>query len=885
MKKLYLATLIASATLLTGCLGDDNAAPIANDDSFTVDANVATTLDVTSNDADDDGDTLTIEEVTTPTNGTATISGSSISYTPAAGFVGEDSFSYTISDGEDEATATVSITVFNEEPTGVNDTVTADANADNTFDVVANDTDPDGDTLTLTAVSEPTNGVAVITDNAVVYTPTTNYVGADSFTYTATDGVYEYTADVAVTVQATLAISGKVTDSPISDAQVTITVGGQTFTAVADQDGNYTIEVTFSDGSAPLTLNAQGDEANGQDFVTLTSILADLASLLEQAGEDGTLTRDEAGGTNVTNVTTAIYTLMLEENGGEAPTSTDQLNELQAAIDPAKTLQVAAVIKLLIDSPETFQLPEGTTSIADFIEDVEAYNTFVEEVEATNPDAIDTAIAEIIEDPELVEATTPDGLPPYYISTSPTRPGYIAQGSQIFVFGEDGGNQGFVASSDFTEDGAQADMTWEIADDGWVTLTFETPATFTGNPSIYDATDDPALIDAYEAAQQFQVQATYSNDSQRFKVITTGARNDLVQREVSYTVTFAPLEFNGQTYQIPPTTLDENFQSLFINGDKIEFIQVTEADVVGVWTIPLIADFDQSADYRIFAMDVVTMNEDLTFEAEISGVTGTWGITTEGTVDLYYEGAESYLELVDFEGGIYGALVSAETVDGSISGDFTWVAKMQEGAAFDGAEMLTAADESWFAAINAWSQSSWDEATDQPTIGSYYGWQFQDSTVGYFNQIGCEEFFDLGYCSYTASGDTQDTTNVWIGDQMQWSILDDGRMRVYRKQICDGFGLNYDCRGRFWWPFLVDYENDRIVVLEHSEANFSGDPEAVPFLWFPPRLNYLQKQAIPDSIENPNYPVPAAATNALGRQSTKLERINIAKPRLNPELQ
>jgi hypothetical protein len=98
--------------------GDDdsttNTAPIAEDDDAYVGIDTPTTIDVLSNDSDEDDDTLAITDITTPSHGTAVKDDNgNITYTPDAGYEGDDSFEYTISDGNDgEDTAKVSITVL-----------------------------------------------------------------------------------------------------------------------------------------------------------------------------------------------------------------------------------------------------------------------------------------------------------------------------------------------------------------------------------------------------------------------------------------------------------------------------------------------------------------------------------------------------------------------------------------------------------------------------------------------------------------------------------------------------------------------------------------------------------------------------------------------------
>ena len=77
----------------------------------------------------------------------------------------------------------------NTPPVAVNDTATVFENStDNQIDVLANDYDPDGDTLTITAVTQPASGVSSHDDAYAYYTPQIGYIGSDFFTYTITDG-------------------------------------------------------------------------------------------------------------------------------------------------------------------------------------------------------------------------------------------------------------------------------------------------------------------------------------------------------------------------------------------------------------------------------------------------------------------------------------------------------------------------------------------------------------------------------------------------------------------------------------------------------------------------------------------------------------------------
>jgi uncharacterized protein len=107
----------------------------------------------------------------------------------------------------------------------------------NTINVLANDTDPDQDPLTVTAVTQGANGAVAITNNGadVSYTPNINFNGSDSFTYTISDGNGgEDTATVTVTINA------------VNDAPVITTTPGTS--ATEGQQFSYDADSTDVDG-------------------------------------------------------------------------------------------------------------------------------------------------------------------------------------------------------------------------------------------------------------------------------------------------------------------------------------------------------------------------------------------------------------------------------------------------------------------------------------------------------------------------------------------------------------------------------------------------------------------------------------------------------------
>ena len=130
--------------------------PNANNDSAVVNENGQVNIAVTANDVDPTGGNLTITIALPPTNGTATVNGTSVLYKPQLNFFGADSFSYAVCDTFNLcATAEVYVNVkgTNLAPLVTNDSYTfSDTSGNQVLPVLANDTDPANDTLYISSV-------------------------------------------------------------------------------------------------------------------------------------------------------------------------------------------------------------------------------------------------------------------------------------------------------------------------------------------------------------------------------------------------------------------------------------------------------------------------------------------------------------------------------------------------------------------------------------------------------------------------------------------------------------------------------------------------------------------------------------------------------------
>lgn len=193
----------------------ENDAPVADPKQVNTDEDVPVSVMPTGSDVD--GDPLTFEIAQAPLSGTVQEVGGAFVYTPGADFDGTDSFTYTATDGDlvsEEAVVTISVAPVNDAPVAGDDGAEVDEDGAVAIPVLDNDTDVDGDALSVAAVGAPANGTAQVAgDGTITYTPEPDFNGTDSFTYTVSDG-RGGTDSAAVTVTV-----APVNDAPVADAK------------------------------------------------------------------------------------------------------------------------------------------------------------------------------------------------------------------------------------------------------------------------------------------------------------------------------------------------------------------------------------------------------------------------------------------------------------------------------------------------------------------------------------------------------------------------------------------------------------------------------------------------------------------------------------------
>lgn len=337
--------LLASAGLLPGLGQAWAAAPVATGGSTSLGEDTSTTLTLTASDAD--GDTLTYSVVTAPAHGSVALTGNSALYTPAANFFGTDSFTFRARDttGAYSNVATINITVngVNDPPTATVQSVYVPRNGSGTINLQG--ADADGDALTCAVVTGPGHGSATEGSECVVtYRPTRLYSGADSFTFTVSDG---RATSAAATVSITVGLTNR---APVATNVSTST----------NEDTAKTFALTASDSNGDaLTYSLVTAPTHGT--VTISGSNATYTPAADFNGTDSFTWQANDGRGGVSNTATATISVAAVN---DAPVVTEQSVTATTAVASSVALTATDVDSTTFTWAITGNPTNGTATVS-----------------------------------------------------------------------------------------------------------------------------------------------------------------------------------------------------------------------------------------------------------------------------------------------------------------------------------------------------------------------------------------------------------------------------------------------------------------------------------------------------------------------------------------
>ncbi|EHH1026834.1 tandem-95 repeat protein [Vibrio parahaemolyticus] len=312
-----------------------NDAPNAENDVITTEEDTAVTIDVLVNDSDVEGDALSIQSASVPSEqGSVDIVDGKLVFTPAENFNGEATITYIVTDGDltDEAKVTVTVTPVNDSPVAVDDTVSTQEDTAVTIDVLTNDTDVDGDKLSIESASVPKEqGTVEVVDGKLVFTPAENFNGDAEITYTVTDGELTDEAKVTVTV------------NPVNDAPTIKVDAVESITEDAVNTDTVVATLTVRDTDTPEDQLTVSLENNSNGYFVLV-------------GDEVKLTQAGVDAVNNDELNLKDLTISASVSDGVNPTANDSDSLVVNRVNDAPTVENAIADQVLSEDFDAYTI-------------------------------------------------------------------------------------------------------------------------------------------------------------------------------------------------------------------------------------------------------------------------------------------------------------------------------------------------------------------------------------------------------------------------------------------------------------------------------------------------------------------------------------------------
>ncbi|KJR36143.1 tandem-95 repeat protein, partial [Vibrio parahaemolyticus] len=313
-------------------------APVADivADKATVVEDTSTVIKVLGNDTfEGDGKVVSLDTNNGPANGTVSVNpDGSVTYTPNDNYVGKDTFTYIVTSGgvSESTTVNVDVTPVNDAPVAKDDTATTQEDTAVTIDVLPNDTDVDGDKLSIQSASVPeAQGKVEIVDGKLVFTPAENFNGDAEITYTVTDGELTDAAKVTVTV------------NPVNDAPTIKVDAVESITEDAVSTDTVVATLTVRDTDTPEDQLTVSLENNSNGYFVLV-------------GNEVKLTQAGVDAVNNDELNLKDLTISASVSDGVNPTANDSDSLIVKRVNDAPTVENAIADQELSEDFATYTI-------------------------------------------------------------------------------------------------------------------------------------------------------------------------------------------------------------------------------------------------------------------------------------------------------------------------------------------------------------------------------------------------------------------------------------------------------------------------------------------------------------------------------------------------
>ncbi|WP_236253412.1 tandem-95 repeat protein, partial [Vibrio parahaemolyticus] len=317
---------------------DFTVAPVADivADKATVVEDTPTIIKVLGNDTFEGYDqVVSLDTNNGPANGTVSVNpDGSVTYTPNDNYHGADSFTYIVTSGgvSESTTVNVDVTPVNDAPMAKDDIATTQEDTAVTIDVLSNDSDMDGDKLSIQSASVPeAQGKVEIVEGKLVFTPSENFNGDAKITYTITDGQLTDEAKVTVTV------------NPVNDAPIIKVEAVESITEDAVSTDTVVATLTARDTDTPEDQLTVSLENNSNGYFVLV-------------GDEVKLTQAGVDAVNNDELNLKDLTISASVSDGVNPTASDSDSLVVNRVNDAPTVENAIADQVLSEDFDAYTI-------------------------------------------------------------------------------------------------------------------------------------------------------------------------------------------------------------------------------------------------------------------------------------------------------------------------------------------------------------------------------------------------------------------------------------------------------------------------------------------------------------------------------------------------
>ena len=593
---------------------ETNSAPISMNDSANVTFQGEVSINVLTNDSDPNNDNLTITNLTQPSSGSVSILDNQILY-EADDASGDFTFTYTANDGSvDSSPATVTVSVAaNSVPISVADSETVILGQSTNIDVLVNDSDANGHSLSVEIVSQPIEGSVSLTNEQITYT-SGNASGEYTFEYRVFDG-FDYSDNTIVTVlvsPATLTLTGKVIPAT-SGLSITASFDNDetntSFSATTDENGEFSIGVEVENFAHFIDIEARQIDGN----IYHKSNIGTAGKLFNIASDQSEVNYQNYLPLELSSFNTALSMHMFWRNSDGIISDDIEMETLRSTTHSRDTIKLSAQISEILKGNRS--LPVGISGISDLFNNAEVARALIN---STNETDYELPVNSLFSTLSNLDARETEELGESYFYDYTNEPEYVsfyqrevdnsATLTNIIHF--------FTSVWGYDRIAIDLSLSWELTHDNIIRMY---PSLGNSNPIQLDSRyiiECSDLFNRFLSVDEINLIPIYSGDAIK-----------------QYIVQYSGTATAGTSFDMPCADFENtNWSYTTLVTTKTSEPAISETISTGKIATRVGKIFE--ATDRSTSASLVNIREDNTFTIEANNSSGLWSIDESGALIL-----------------------------------------------------------------------------------------------------------------------------------------------------------------------------------------------------------------------------------------------------------